>query len=47
MTNLQKIINYLGLTITADWKFHLILGIILYILAVLISQLKYIQNIWG
>jgi hypothetical protein len=43
----QKIINYLGLTITADWKFHLILGIILYILAVLISQLKYIQNIWG
>ncbi len=43
----QKIIDYLGLTINADWKFHLILGTVLYISAVLVSQIKYIQNFWG
>ena len=43
----QKIIDYLGLTINADWKFHLILGTVLYISAVLVSQLKYIQKFWG
>lgn len=43
----QKIIDYLGLTINADWKFHLILGTVLYISAVLVSQVKYIQKFWG
>ena len=43
----QKMIDYFGLTITADWKFHLILGTFLYISAVLVSQIKYIQKFWG
>lgn len=42
----NKILDLLKIKYKPDWKFHLILGTIFYVLGILIAQTKSIQNIW-
>lgn len=40
------IFKYLGLNAVNDWKIHLLVGIIFYMLSIWIVHIKSIQNYW-